>query len=110
MNMGRTAYPLAPYSLFFLCGQIVNFFWLRCILLRPGDKVSARCFQCASSTSRMSRLNTLRELAHNPSGASPQPLGSRLPRGCGLAGFFGCVLSTILICFVDNIDMFCQQY
>ncbi len=34
-----------------------------------------------------SKLNTLWELAHNPSGASPQPLGSKLTEGCEQAGF-----------------------
>ena len=38
-------------------------------------------------------LTTPRELAHNPSGASSQPLGSKLTRGCGLSGKKGCVLS-----------------
>ena len=37
-------------------------------------------------------LTTPRELAHNPSGASSQPLGSKRTRGCGLSGKKGCVL------------------
>ena len=51
----------------------------------------------------MSKLNTPNEPAHNPSGASPQPLGSLLPKGCKLgrknnitSSLFS--LSEVLIC------------
>ena len=37
-----------------------------------------------SSTSQTGLLNTPNEPAHNPSGASPQRLGSLLPKGCEL--------------------------
>ena len=46
----------------------------------------AQCGMWASSTLQSSRLNTPNELAHNPSGADSQPLGSKLPRGVGLGG------------------------
>ena len=37
-------------------------------------------------TSQTGKLNTPNEPAHTPSGASPQPLGSLLPKGCKLGG------------------------
>ncbi len=46
----------------------------------------AQHIRCACPQLRISKLNTPNEPAHNPSGASSQPLVSRLPRGVGLAG------------------------
>ena len=46
----------------------------------------AQCGMWASPALQSSRLNTPNELAHNPSGAGSQPLGSKLPRGVGLGG------------------------
>ena len=47
--------------------------------------VIAVWYDSPDSTLPMSLLNTPNELAHNPSGAGSQPLGSKLPRSVGLA-------------------------
>ena len=59
---------------------IVSIQWQRCLF--------GQCPSPANPTLLTSRPNTLRELAHNPSGASPQPLGSKLPKGVGPAEIF----------------------
>ncbi len=56
----------------------------------------AQFIKWADSTFSTGRPNTLRELAHNPSWACSQPLGSKLPRGVGLSGKIECVWNTVL--------------
>ncbi len=52
--------------------------------------LQAQRFVSANSMSHSGKLNTPNEPAHNPSGASPQPLGSLLTEGCEQAGCLPC--------------------
>ncbi len=66
-------------------------------------ELSARLTYALCPTPQMSKLYTPNEPAHNPSGASPQPLGSLLPKGCELGGKNNITsslfsLSEVLVC------------